>query len=61
MKELLITKCRDSLKWYSSLVGKRVPYLGDEGDHYEYRSSEPAGYVNFVLKEDAIIVEKDDE
>jgi hypothetical protein len=39
------------------LVGENVDYLGDEGDHYEYRSRDTGGYINFVLKTDAKIVE----
>lgn len=55
--ELLIVSCGDPMKWYANLIGKRVPLLSEEGDHFEYRSVEPAGYVNFVNKKDAVIVD----
>ena len=55
MKELFIHQCPDPMRWYSELVGERVPYLGDVGT--EYKSREPAGYINFVQYDDADIVE----
>lgn len=55
MKKLLITGCKDRLLWYSGLVGKEVPFLREESD--AYMSREPAGYVNFVRKADAQVVE----
>jgi hypothetical protein len=55
MKKLLITGCNDRNMWYSGLVGKQVPFLKEESD--VYRSLEPAGFVNFVRKADAQIVE----
>jgi hypothetical protein len=55
MKKLLITGCNDRNMWYSGLVGKQVPFLKEESD--AYRSLEPAGFVNFVRKADAQIVE----
>lgn len=57
MKELLITGCTDTARWYADQIGKRVPFLGDEGDHYEYRSRDTGGYINFVLKCDAEVVD----
>ena len=54
---LLIKQCSDPMRWYADKVGERVPYIGSEGDHYEYRSREPAGYINFVLKCDAEVVD----
>jgi len=62
MKELLIVQCNDNRKWYYGLVGQRVPLLAVE--ETEYKSLQPEGavpghrFVNFVSKEDAIIVEK---
>lgn len=52
--KLKIVKCNDPLKWYAKLVGKEVPLLAIE--KIEYKSREPAGYINFVLKSDAEIV-----
>lgn len=59
MKELLITSCYDSKKWYAGLIGERVPLLSEEGSHYEYRSRQPDGYINFVHKSDAEVVESE--
>ena len=56
-KVLQITRCSDPLRGYSHLVGEQVDFLGDEGDHYEYRSRDTGGYINFVLKKDAQIIE----
>ena len=58
MQVLEIVKCSDPSRWYADKIGQTVPYLGDEGDHYEYRSREPAGYINFVLKEDAVVIDE---
>ena len=55
--KLLITSCKDPLRWYASLIRETVAYLGDMGD--EYKSREPAGYVNFVQYCDAEIIEED--
>ena len=49
---LRITGCTDRQMWYAGLVGQLVPYEADDGQ-YGYRSREPAGYVNFVRREDA--------
>ena len=57
MKGLLIKSCSDSLRWYSNSIGKLVPLVDTEGDHFEYRSVDNDGYINFVLKSDAEIVE----
>jgi len=54
LKTLLILKCNDPHKWYDDKVGQTVPYLATE--EIEYKSIEPAGYVNFVSLEDAEIV-----
>ena len=57
MKKLLIKQCPDGMRWYRNHVGQTVPFLKDVGD--EYKSREPAGYINFVQYEDADIVEVD--
>ena len=54
MMKLKIVKCNDPLKWYAKLIGEEVPLLAIEKT--EYKSREPAGYVNFVSKNDAEIV-----
>ena len=58
MKMLKIISCDDNRKWYSNLIGQLVPLLSEEHGHYEYRSREPAGYINFVSKSDAEVVEE---
>lgn len=58
-KKLLIKQCPDPLRWYASLIGQTVPYLGDVGG--EYKSREPDGYVNFVQYADAEIVDNSGE
>jgi len=55
MASLKIVKCNDEKKWYSSLVGELVPFAGDTGAEYESR--EPEGYINFISKEDCILIE----
>ena len=54
MKKLLIKDCKDPLRWYADLIGQTVEYLGDAGN--EWKSREPAGYINFVQYCDAEIV-----
>lgn len=51
---LLIIGCRDSLLWYSHLVGQLVPLMRDLGD--EWMSREPSGHTNIVKRQDAIRV-----
>lgn len=51
---LLIVRCRDPLMWYSGMVGRCVPYLGEWPDGY--KSREPAGFLNIVKKDDAVRV-----
>lgn len=57
MAQLLIKQCPDPMRWYSGMIGQKVPYLGDVG-WGEYKSREPAGYINFVQHKDAEIIEK---
>lgn len=47
------------MRWYRDLIGQTVPFLGDVGT--EYKSREPAGFVNFVQYEDAEIIETGDQ
>jgi len=56
---LKIVSCKDPLKWYYHMVGKVVPLLAIE--ETEYKSREPAGYVNFVSKGDAVVEGKSGE
>lgn len=56
MLKIKILKCNDQNKWYSSLIGELVPYSGDGG--VEYESREPEGYINYVSKEDCILIEE---
>ena len=57
MAQLLIKQCPDAQMWYANLIGQKVPYLGDLGGG-EYKSREPAGYINIVWHRDAEIIEK---
>jgi hypothetical protein len=57
MKMLRILKAKDSHMWYSKLIGKTVPYIGQWPE--AYKSREPAGYVNIVEFDDAEIIEID--
>jgi len=61
MRKLLIKSCYDNRKWYADKIGQLVPLLGEELGHYEYRSRQDDGYINYVHKNDAVIVEEDCE
>ena len=54
-KKLRIIGCSDGHMWYARLVGQLMPYEGSwpEG----FKSREPAGYLNIVKFEDAVIEE----
>lgn len=52
-----IKSCNDSKKWYSNLVGQAVELLGEEES--EYMSREPEGYINFISKEDGVVIAGD--
>ncbi|WP_339615231.1 hypothetical protein [uncultured Gilvimarinus sp.] len=52
-KTLLIKKCSDPQYWYADLVGTHVPFIRE--DAFGYVSREPAGYTNFVRRDDAVI------
>lgn len=58
-KVLLITGCRDQSMWYSKYVGHYVPLL-DDGNDTEFKSLEPSGYINFVLRKDCMIIDSSD-
>ena len=58
MRALRIVSCSDSMMWYSHLVGELVPLLAVE--KVEYKSREPAGYVNFVKLCDGKVEEVDE-
>ena len=53
---LRITGCRDPLRWYVGMAGSHVACLGRTADG-QWKSLEPAGFVNFVLGDDAQPVE----
>lgn len=52
--QLKITKCSDSMMWYSGMVGETISYLREipEG----FLSWEPSGYVNIILKGDVEVI-----
>lgn len=53
-KFIKITGCTDGMRWYSSHVGAEFPLLATDSE--EYKTREPAGYINFVLLKDAEII-----
>ena len=57
MTYLKINKCSDGMRWYKSHVGQIADYLPHYDTEIEYGSREPDGYVNFILKKDAEILE----
>lgn len=56
MRKLLIKSCYDKRKWYADKIGQLVPLLSEEKGHYEYKSRQDDGYINFVHKDDAVVV-----
>lgn len=54
---ILIVSCNDNKKWYANLIGQTVDLLNIEKD--EYMSREPAGYINFISKEDGVLVSEE--
>lgn len=54
-KMLLITGCKDPMRWYSGMVGQMVPFIKDVGT--EYQSREPEGHINFVQKDECMVVD----
>lgn len=58
--KLLITQCKDPMRWYAGMVGELVECLGYAGNG-EYKSREPSGCVNFVLVGDCIVVDEVNE
>ena len=55
--QIYIKSCNDNKKWYADLIGQTVDLLNVEED--EYMSREPAGYINFVSKEDGVLVSEE--
>lgn len=54
LRLLKVTRCQDAMMWYAKMVGEYVPYGGFQSE--QWRSREPAGYVNFIEPEDARVV-----
>lgn len=62
MKALKIIKCSDTMMWYRDKVGQTVVLARRaNADPEVYWSREPAGYLNIVAKQDAEIIEVEDE
>ena len=59
MKALKIMRCSDSLMWYCDKVGETVQLVREYDDCY--MSREPAGYLNIVRLEDALVIEISDD
>jgi hypothetical protein len=49
-----ILKCNDPMKWYSDMIGKQHDVIYEEKTEWLVR--EPAGYINFISKEDSEVV-----
>jgi hypothetical protein len=58
-KGLKITQCRDGMRWYAGHVGEVFPLLATFRD--EYKTREPAGYSNFIVKDDCKVVDMIEE
>jgi hypothetical protein len=54
-KYIYILTCTDSGKWYSEKIGWMFPLLQEDKTEYETRQS--SGYINYVQKKDAVILE----
>ena len=46
------------MKWYAKHIGKKFRLISEEPGHFEYKTREPAGYINFVHKKDAVIIDE---
>jgi hypothetical protein len=61
--KILIQKCSDPRKWYANKVGQCVPLLAVEEKEYKSLQDPDEVYgkrfINFVSKDDAILVEGD--
>ena len=55
LKYVEIVDAKDSLLWYAQHIGKRFAVIREE-DYY-YWTREPAGYLNFIHKCDASVVD----
>lgn len=59
-KQIKIISCRDSLLWYSSHVGEVFDVVRIESNSKEYywtREKDPPHYLNWVAKQDAVLIE----
>lgn len=55
MKAIMIKQCSDPLMWYRNMVGQVVPLAREDTD--VLWSREPAGHINIILRQDAVLVE----
>lgn len=54
MKDLILVKdCSDRSRWYSQYIGQKFLLRKEHKDEYETR--QPEGYINFILKKDAVL------
>jgi hypothetical protein len=56
-----IKTCTDPHKWYCNLIGKCVELIDEEKDHSEYKCRQLDGYINFVDKNDGVLITVPDE
>lgn len=55
MKMIELVQCSSFMYWYRDMVGQSVPLVREDSEYYWAR--EPAGYLNIVNKNDAVIRE----
>jgi hypothetical protein len=49
-----IVSCNDPHRWYSKHIGEDFPLIAEES--VEYKTRQPAGYINFILKKDSFLI-----
>lgn len=53
---LKVIHCTDRSRWYAEHVGEVFPLLDLEEGHYEYKTRQADGYINYILKKDALLL-----
>jgi hypothetical protein len=55
MTYIEIKSCTDPMRWYAKYIGDKFLLLDEE--EVEYKTREPGGYINFILKKDGQLVD----
>jgi hypothetical protein len=55
MTYIEVKSCTDPMRWYSDYIGDKFLLLAEE--EIEYKTREPDGYINFILKKDSKLVD----